>query len=264
MASPEQRRFWVFLKSVQSLFHISEWENVFDFVTYNNDARVRGNEVQEWELLIQYINYPIYGVCRALSVVRLTGDNANRTLFDMMQDNATMTAFVKLAAHFDAEVKIIKGRRVSTRAFLHERERSKSGLIHLLSNTNYHRNWARWEDETWETAQCEPGWYEYEQTELEFFEQKLLRRACGIDFFVDAALGVTEAVREVVARMPTQQQVQMTLLDYLGIRYQLVQLTYARNQAMFNFVYNSQRVQAYANQTYNELFHFLVSRASRP
>lgn len=64
MATPAQKRFWVFLKSLQSLFHINNWEDVFDFVTYNDDARVRGNEVKEWELLIQYINYPIYGVCR--------------------------------------------------------------------------------------------------------------------------------------------------------------------------------------------------------
>lgn len=253
-----QCTFVGFLKCLMKELKIESFGDIFDFQGYVSDKRVRSHELYHWSELCYYLRVPIFAVVRALTHVRLRGEDFSITLWHLLQDTPTMVLFCRLVSFFHNEVEFNIGRYYITSLHLNEHIDFKEKVLLALIDRSFSDDWTLKVCPTRLTVSITSmtNFASGQQLTDKLRDYKLAMQACGQGILNnDLDPEVSRIVSDVEEDF--KNNLYFDLFDWRSLKFHLIGLIYARHHFLRQHKNISKHLAVHSANNYNQLELFL-------
>lgn len=244
-----QKLFVTFLHDLQNELRVPSLNQMFDFLAYEQNAAVRGHELEQWEELCWMLRLPLFCVMRSIGIVRMDRDDFSLGLFHLITSPMNRSYFVRMCAHLYTDVQIDTARVYRTKITLVEHERSKEECVEYfklaeltLGPTQPARDNLPWAVERKILVATHHVLSKH---------TRMMINCCGFPHTQTEAQGSENAFTSSQMQLPRASM--LPVFDQLMVAYHLAAITYARDESLFHRRHLSRFVINRRNNIYNQL-----------
>lgn len=220
----------LFLQDLQNEMRLRSLNQVFAFLSYENDTTVRGHEIDKWEDLCWFLHLPLFPVMRAISIVRTARNEFGLGVFHLIGQDANRKQLARLATQLYTDIRIDNGQLLRPLPMLIEHEREKTATLDYWKNTGVTAlsdyNAPPLNEMSLERKQLKVGIDKPER------HHRMLTSLSNHTFDGIVPLGAQSAYEQAMEFLPSS--VELPKFDFGMLTYHLTAVTFARDESLYH------------------------------